>query len=62
MSDKEKEITFECIWCGRKIIVSLPWRGRPEGPRCACNPNSWGNWKRLHQKAKSLAKEKGIEL
>lgn len=38
--------TYRCCWCGRRITVDLPWRGRPQGPQCPCNPNSWGNWVR----------------
>lgn len=37
-------VTLVCYWCGRKARVRLPWEGRPQGPQCACNPHSWGNW------------------
>lgn len=46
------------------MVVTFPWRGRPEGPRCACNPNSWGNWKRipnLNLMEDDMAKKHSIE-
>jgi hypothetical protein len=38
---------FECTLCGRSFKLSEPWTGRPQGPQCPCNPNTWGNWRRL---------------
>jgi hypothetical protein len=38
---------YRCVWCGGAITVKLPWQGRPQGPQCMCNPNSWGNWQRV---------------
>jgi hypothetical protein len=41
------EARYRCIWCGNTVTVRLPWQGRPQGPQCSCNPNSWGNWQRI---------------
>lgn len=43
----QRLLNIECRLCGRRARAAFPWRGRPHGPQCQCNPNTWGNWKRL---------------
>ena len=45
--EARKTVTLECIACKGRLTVTLPWQGRPQGPRCQCMPNSWGNWNKV---------------
>jgi len=48
MTDKSKYPKhYKCKWCGCEITLLKPWEGRPQGPRCQCTSNSWGNWMRI---------------
>jgi hypothetical protein len=40
-------VRLECRLCGGRFSYRKPWGGRPQGPQCQCNPNTWGNWKVL---------------
>jgi hypothetical protein len=44
---------YKCRWCGVEMVLERPWHGRPEGPRCQCNPDSWGNWQRIQATEKT---------
>ena len=47
----QKELNIECRLCGVRARAAFPWHGRPQGPQCQCNPNTWGNWRRLSDDA-----------
>lgn len=47
VSEARRTVRLECRLCGCQLTVTLPWGGRPQGPQCQCNPNTWGNWRRL---------------
>ena len=38
---------FKCRYCGQGLTLNKKWEGRPQGPQCQCNPDSWGNWIKL---------------
>jgi hypothetical protein len=42
-------VRYECRLCGRRFEMTGRWQGCPQGPQCPCNPNTWGNWKRVWQ-------------
>jgi hypothetical protein len=46
-AEARKTVRLECRLCGGRYTATLPWQGRPQGPQCQCNPNTWGNWKRV---------------
>jgi hypothetical protein len=43
----QKLLNIECRLCGLRARAAFPWHGRPQGPQCQCNPNTWGNWRRV---------------
>jgi hypothetical protein len=47
VAEARKTVRLECRLCGGRYTATLPWQGRPQGPQCQCNPNTWGNWKRV---------------
>lgn len=47
LAKTEKTVRLQCELCGGVTTVKLPWTGRPQGPQCSCNPNTWGNWRRV---------------
>lgn len=49
--DEAKRITCRCRLCGLVASFPVPWQGRPQGPQCQCNPNTWGNWERIRAAA-----------
>ena len=49
--DGQKLLNIECRLCGLRARVAFPWHGRPQGPQCQCNPNTWDNWRRLFDEA-----------
>lgn len=46
---------YKCRLCGCKLTLLRPWHGRPQGPQCQCNPNTWGNWQRVEVGADETA-------
>ena len=57
VSEARKTVLLECRLCGGRLTVTLPWGGRPQGPQCQCNPNTWGNWRRVNMAACEVVRE-----
>lgn len=45
---------FKCTLCDREITLYEKWEGRSAGPQCPCNPNTWGNWKRIESRTTNI--------
>jgi hypothetical protein len=40
---------FECKICGHIVTIWRQWQGRPQGPKCTCDPDTWQKWKQVPQ-------------
>ena len=57
VSEARKTVRMECRLCGCQMTVTPPWGGRPQGPQCQCNPNTWGNFKRVNMAPCEVGRE-----